>query len=92
MPNAHIKFIHFTPHFLKSFQKLHPHIQKLAKKKEALFLENPFNHRLRTHKLKGELSGSWAYSIDREHRVLFRFLNGEEVIYYDIGTHDIYKL
>ena len=27
----------------------------------------------------------------RELRVLFRFLNKNEVVYYDIGTHDIYQ-
>ena len=30
---------------------------------------------IRTHKLKGELSAYWAYSVNREYRVLFRFLS-----------------
>ena len=91
MQAAHVKSIDFTPHFLKSFSRLPLAIQELAKKKDGWFRRNPFDPRLRTHKLKGELSGAWAYSVNREYRVLFRFLKGDEVIYYDIGTHDIYR-
>jgi len=91
MPNAYIKSVHFSPHFFKSFQRLPRSIQSQAKKKDGWFRQNPFDRRLRTHKLKGELLGVWAYSINREYRVLFRFLNGDEVIYYDIGTHEVYK-
>jgi addiction module RelE/StbE family toxin len=91
MENARIKFVHFSPHFLRAFQKLPRPIQSLAKKKDEWFRNNPFDTRLRTHKLKGELAGVWAYSVNRDYRVLFRFLNGDEVIYYDVGTHDIYR-
>lgn len=91
MPAARIKSINFTPHFLKSFSRLPSAIQGLAKKKDGWFRRNPFDPRLHTHKLKGELSGVWAYSLNRSYRVLFRFLNGDEVIYYDVGTHDIYR-
>lgn len=91
MQAAHVKSIDFTPHFLKSFSRLPLAIQELAKKKDSWFCRNPFDSRLRTHKLKGKLSGTWAYSINRNYRVLFRFLNGDEVIYYDVGTHGIYR-
>ena len=91
MPSVHIEFVHFSPHFFKSFQRLPRSIQVQAKKKDEWFRQNPFDQRLRIHKLKGELSGAWAYSINRRYRVLFRFLNGDEVIYYDVGTHDIYR-
>ncbi len=76
MQSARVKFAHFTPYFLKSFQKLPRSIQALAKKKDDCFRNNPFDTRLRTHKLKGELTGVWAY---------------DEVVYYDIGTHNIYR-
>lgn len=91
MQSGRIKFVHFSPHFLKSFQRLPRPVQALAKKKDEWFRANPFDPRLRTHKLKGELTGAWAYSINRSSRVLFRFLNSAEALYYDIGTHDIYK-
>ena len=86
MPSAHIKSVHFSPHFFKSFQRLPRAIQVLAKKKDEWFRQNPFDPRLHTHKLRGELTGAWAYSINREYRVLFRFLNGDEVSRYTPGV------
>jgi plasmid maintenance system killer protein len=83
--------VHSTSEFEKSFRKLPVHIQDLATKKDKWFRQDAFDRRLHTHKLKGELSGYWSYYINRQYRILFRFLNGGEVIYYDIGTHDIYK-
>ncbi len=91
MPSARIRQVHFASHFLKSFSKLPLALQTLATTKDAVFRANPFDPRLRTHKLKGVLTGAWAYSVDRRYRVLFRFLANDEVLYYDIGTHEIYR-
>lgn len=83
--------IHTTSEFEKSFRKLPIRIQDLAEKKDKWFRQDAFDPRLHSHKLRGELQGYWSYYINRQYRVLFRFLNDDEVIYYDIGTHDIYK-
>ncbi len=91
MPNAKIKSIQYASHFLKSFQRLPRSIQRLSEEKEKWFCDNPFDQRLRVHKLKGELSDKWAYSVNYSYRILFSFISSEEVIYYDIGTHEIYK-
>jgi mRNA interferase YafQ len=55
--------------------------------------ENPFDPRLRTHKLSGKLEGFWACSIDTTYRIIFSFddstLTGERsIVLVDIGTHD----
>jgi addiction module RelE/StbE family toxin len=86
-----ISKVHSTSLFEKSFQKLPFHIQDLAEKKEKWFRQDAFDSRLHTHKLKGELEGYWAYSVNYKYRILFRFLKSDEVIYYDIGMHDIYR-
>ena len=91
MPKQGIRSIHFTTHFLKSFEKIPSFVQKLATKKDGWFRSNPFDPRLRSHKLKGALAGLWAYSINRSYRILFRFLDGDEVIYYDVGTNEVYQ-
>jgi mRNA-degrading endonuclease RelE of RelBE toxin-antitoxin system len=89
---AKISRSHTTPFFAKKFKKLPAEIQEAAAKKILLFEDNPFHPGPRTHKLKGELSGYWSFYITREkYRVLFRFLPANEVIYYDIDTHDIYR-
>ena len=83
--------IRVSREFKKSYRKLHSHIQSIAEKKEFWFRNNAFDVRLHTHKLKGELEGFWSYSVNYSYRVLFRFINDQEVLFYDIGTHDIYK-
>ena len=85
-----IKTVQYHRKFLSRFQDLPLNIQSLAKKKEQWFLAKPFDARLKTHKLKGELDGYWSYSVNFQYRILFRFIENDEVIYYDIGTHAIY--
>jgi len=53
-----------------------------------LFSKNPCNPRLKTHKLVGKLDGLWAFSVGYDYRVVFRFIDAEEVLLIDIGTHD----
>jgi len=82
---------HSTPYFEDKFKRLPKNIQKIAARKILLFENNFFHPSLNTHKLKGALSKFWAFYITKNYRVLFRFLKNNEVIYYDIDTHDIYK-
>ena len=83
--------VHITSDFVKSFSKLSVSIQRLAAKKDKWFMSDAFDKRLDTHKLKGKLKGYLSYSVNRKYRIIFRFIGSNEVIYYDIGTHDIYK-
>lgn len=43
--------------FKRSFIKLPKNIQGLSVEKEAIFVQNPFDPQLKTHKLKGKLKG-----------------------------------
>jgi len=52
------------------------------------FTNNPFDQQLKTHKLTGKLQGLWAFSVDYNCRVIFRFLGKNEVLLIDIGGHD----
>ncbi|MDI6891263.1 MAG: type II toxin-antitoxin system mRNA interferase toxin, RelE/StbE family [Thermodesulfovibrionales bacterium] len=53
-----------------------------------LFSNEPFNPRLRTHKLTGRLEGLWAFSVAFDCRVIFKFLDKNEALLIDIGRHD----
>jgi len=86
-----INYIYPTTHFIKAYKALPAEIKLHAKQKEKIFRDNPFDLRLKTHKLKGKLKDHWAYSIDYQYRILFRFIDNGTVFYYDIGAHDIYK-
>jgi mRNA-degrading endonuclease RelE of RelBE toxin-antitoxin system len=84
-----ISIVHVTPDFEKAYLRLPKHVQNLATRKDEWFRKDAFDPRLRTHKLRGELSAYWAYSVNREYRVLFRFLGPGEALYYDGGSHEI---
>ena len=82
---------HTTPQFEKDFIFLPKTIRQKVERKIKLFEENCFYPSLKTHKLKGILKDFWSFSIDKNYRVIFRFLHQKEVIYYRIGSHQIYK-
>jgi mRNA-degrading endonuclease YafQ of YafQ-DinJ toxin-antitoxin module len=51
------------------------------------FAADPKDPLLHTHKLKGELDAYWAFSVDDDLRVLFRW-EGDEAFLVHPGTHD----
>jgi len=55
-----------------------------------LFIKDPFDDRLRTHKLSGKLKSLWSFSVDYNLRVVFFFTKEKptKAIFVDIGTHD----
>jgi len=55
--------------------------------------EDPFYRTLHSHKLKGELAGAWACTVDYDKRILFEFVQNpdsgeEEILLLTMGTHD----
>lgn len=83
--------IYPTRNFIKAFKKLPKEIHRFCIEKEKNFKANPHDQRLKTHRLKGDLDGYWSYSINHQYRILFKFINQHDVIYFDIGTHEIYR-
>lgn len=86
-----ISKIHYTSHFTKDFRKLSKEKQKLAIERETIFRKNCFDPRLKTHKLTGSLKDYWAFSVTHSDRVLLRFISNKEIIFYKIGSHEIYR-
>lgn len=83
--------IFYSPQFAREYSQLPPEIQAKAEKKEKIFRKNPFDARLKTHKLKGKLGEFWAFSIDIHYRIIFRFLSIGDIRFYAIGDHSIYE-
>ena len=52
------------------------------------FADNPLHPSLRTHKLSGKLKGLWAFVVAYDCRVVFQFLDDQDVLLIDIGEHD----
>ncbi|MDP3955847.1 MAG: type II toxin-antitoxin system mRNA interferase toxin, RelE/StbE family [bacterium] len=83
--------IYYTSKFARRFKKLPKNIQGIAVEKEASFRQDCFTPALRTHKLHGPFGETWAFSLTRSYRIIFRFETKDTVTFIDVGTHTIYR-
>ncbi len=85
--------IFYTPTFLKKWNKLPLKIQKLAEQKEEIFRENPFDSRLKTHKLHSKFKNLYSFSINYDYRIVFEIPKTKQEVYYfhNTGNHNVYK-
>lgn len=91
MPATSIKRANVSLRFKRTFSKLPVKVQERVVIKITLFEENPRHPSLRVHKLKGKLSPYRSFSVGKRYRVVFKFVNGDEVLYLDVGTHKVYQ-
>ncbi|OGU39149.1 MAG: plasmid stabilization protein [Ignavibacteria bacterium GWB2_35_12] len=83
--------ITFYPSFIKSFKKKIKNDKSLIihfQEKLDIFKENPYDTRLKTHKLTGKLKDMYSFSISYDIRIIFSFYEKDKVIFEDVGTHD----
>lgn len=73
--------------FLRRAKKLKEPQASLLRACLRRFAADPQDPLLRTHKLKGDLSAYWAFSVDDDLRVLFRW-DGDEAFLASLGSHD----
>ena len=83
--------IEYSPKFARQFKKLPKEAKESALKGEKLFRNDPFDSKLRTHKLHGRLKEYWAFSISHNYRIGFTFTDNNLVRFHAVGSHDIYK-
>ncbi len=81
----------YTAEFIRLFKKLPIEVKKEAVKKEVIFKKNPFDSKLKLHKLKGKLKDCWGFSISYDIRIIVEFAGNDIVYFHSIGDHDIYK-
>jgi len=80
-----------TETFDKLFQKLGQKIQIKAAKKSDLFNKNPFHTSLRVEKLHPKKFNVWSFRIDKDYRIVFKFVEKDLVEFMFVGHHnDIY--
>ncbi|PIS14786.1 type II toxin-antitoxin system mRNA interferase toxin, RelE/StbE family [Candidatus Shapirobacteria bacterium CG09_land_8_20_14_0_10_39_12] len=85
-----IKEVYYYSGFKKSAKKYQEY-QELIKKKIKILLQDPFDKSLKTHKLSGQMSEYWSFSVNFHLRILFKFIDETTIGLVDIGTHGIYK-
>lgn len=83
--------IAFSSSFKRAFKKRmagrNPLEEKFWKRLE-IFRDNPYDPRLRTHKLSGDLQEFWSFTVEYDVRVVFQFADKDRAVFQDIGTHD----
>jgi addiction module RelE/StbE family toxin len=92
-----LRRIAWSPKSLRTFNRMirqNPQLRPLIEKTLERLSEEPFHPALRTHKLAGDLAGTWACSIDYSYRILFEFIahpdgQGEDaILLLNLGSHD----
>jgi mRNA interferase YafQ len=78
---------------LKRYLKKQPRLQAKVVTALQSLAENPFDTSLKTHKLKGDLTGLWACTVEYDCRIIFRFQEIEDepeaaIMAIDVGSHD----
>ncbi len=71
--------------------KKHPQLAQDLRVTLEVMSEDVFDPKLKTHKLKGDLVGSWACSTGYDLRIIFQLVQhegAEAVLLQTVGTHD----
>ena len=74
----------------KRILQKHPQASRDLHSALELLAVDCFHPRLKTHKLKGELDGSWACSAGYDLRIVFDFVEyegSEAILLLTVGTH-----
>ncbi len=80
-----------TPKFDRSFARLidgSPALESIFRRKLSMFVHDPFDPSLATHKLGGNMRELWSFSLTPKLRIVFSFEEGNTVILVNVGSHD----
>jgi len=87
------KTIQFDRVFEKSWNKYLAGLTEKQKKnlreRLAIFKQDIFDKRLKTHRLKGNLKDYYAFSISYSDRIVFKIIEDNSVYLIEIGSHDV---
>ncbi|PSB00515.1 type II toxin-antitoxin system RelE/ParE family toxin [Merismopedia glauca] len=83
--------VSFSSRFKRAFKKRiegNRDIENRFWQKLEQFTVDPFDLRLKTHKLSGKLQEFWSFSLGYDERILFFFTDDGKAVFVDIGSHD----
>lgn len=84
--------VRYTAEFSRRYQELPLFAQKKTELKERIFRANPFHPSLNTEKLQPKEKEYWSIRIDRDYRILFRFIDNNKIVFVTCGHHNwIYR-
>ncbi len=91
-----MKTLVWSSSFIRAFRRAvrrQPGLRARAVNTLRQLAEDPFHPSLHSHKLKGQMAGVWACTVDYDNRILFEFVENpesgqEEIHLLTMGTHD----
>ncbi|MDA2925194.1 type II toxin-antitoxin system YafQ family toxin [Acidobacteria bacterium AH-259-L09] len=91
-----MKTLVWSAGFVRAFRRVvrrQPELRARIERTLQQLAEDPLHSTLHSHKLKGELAGAWACTVDYDNRILFEFVRNpesgeEEILLLTMGTHD----
>ena len=85
--------IDYTAKFEKKYSELPKQIKVKAEKQEKIFRNNPLHPSLHTEKLSPKFKEVWTFRVDKNYRVMFKFIGKDTVLFLNIGSHNyIYRI
>ena len=91
-----MKTLVWSAAFVRAFRRAvrrQPELRTKVERTLHQLAEDPFHPTLHSHKLKGNLAGAWACTVDYDSRILFEFARNpesdeEEILLLTMGTHN----
>jgi addiction module RelE/StbE family toxin len=84
--NQNLK-IEYTKNFRKQYSKLSQKVREQIKKRQRLWLSDPYNSQLHLHMLTGEYAGLYSINVTGDIRALYEKIDDSYVMFGFIGTH-----
>jgi len=83
--------ITYTATFLKLLKGLELSLQSEIVEKVELLKDKKSHKNLNVHKLHGKFSGSYSFYVNYKIRIVFEYIDKEEIVLLLVGSHDVYK-
>jgi len=79
----------FEKHWHRYLTRLTEKQKEQLRERLAIFKEDVFDKRLKTHRLKGNLKDYYAFSISYSDRIVFKIIDDNSVYFIEVGGHDV---
>lgn len=83
--------IKYKPRFLRESKKFSEQLMQDLERAIALFVKNPQDPSLRTHRLKGSLKDFYSFSMNYKYRIVFEWSGKNTAILHMVGNHSVYE-
>ncbi len=83
--------VSFSSSFRRAFKKtikVNSELEVRFWQKIEIFIVDPFDTSLKSHKLSGNLKDLWSFSLGYTERILFYFTDTGNAVFTDIDSHD----